>query len=248
MLKISIKTYVARSIIYRKYLFGAIFLISLVMLCAQTKIPQNVSLHFKDAYLYYDVINDTLKIIAHDDTVSDGRNWNKYIADERAGIFHFREKNWKDFFWRVNTFNRKVYRVTKEDFSRYDEGFKGDDKELDIRIDIEGTSANPKRFFLRFSDAHLIYKPKNKSLKFMAHNSILSYGKFWKVKALKRSSPISTIKRETITDYHIRRDFWHKFYWQVDLGKRKVYRVKGGKFGKGGGDFEPLDITVEVVE
>lgn len=233
----------------RKYLLILIFLFSFAMLgAAQTKIPQPVSLHFKDAYLYYDVTNDTLKIIAHNDAISDGRNWEKHRPLEMAGIYHFRQKNWKDFFWRVNIPKEKVYRVTNGYFPSYDEDFRGDEEELNIRVDVEGTQTNLVCFYLHFSDAHLIYKPKSKIFKITAHDNVLSNGKFWKVKSLKRSSPISIIKREIVTDYHIKKDFWKNYYWQVDLGKRKVYRVKGGRFGKGGGNFEPLDIIVEVVE
>jgi hypothetical protein len=85
-------------------------------------------------------------------------------------------------------------------------------------------------------------------LKIESQNTIISDGRFWKIKPLKRKSPISTVKRETIIGYHLRRDFWRRLYWEVNINKNKVYRVEGGTFGKGGGNFKLLDIMIDIEE
>ena len=215
---------------------------------AQVKAPKRLILHFNDAHITYDIKHEKFSIVIHGDTISKGSNWEVYRPSDATLIYHLREEHWKDIYWRVNTSQRKVFRITNGYFSRYEEDYKGNEMELPIQVDIDGAPGSPQRFSLRVSDVDLVYEAENKTLRITAQDDSLDFGKSWKIKPIKRESPISTIKRATVTGYHMRKNFWEKFYWEVNIAKRKIYRVKSGDFGKGGGNFEQLDITVEVIE
>ncbi len=107
---------------------------------------------------------------------------------------------------------------------------------LILCVVMVGLAHAPKRFLLRFSDAYLVHQPGTTTLQITAVGNVLSYGKDWQVKQMQPYL------------YHMRQNVWKGFYWKVNTSRKEVYWVRGGTFGKLGGQEEVLNITVDVVE
>ncbi len=97
------------------------------------------------------------------------------------------------------------------------------------------SASAPQRFFLDFNDAYLAYVPSTKAIQIIAQKNVLSYGGDWEKRKLKPYL------------YHFRQKVWKGFYWAVNTSRKEVYRVKGGQFGKLGGNQQKLNIKVDVV-
>jgi len=233
-------------ILLKRFLCLICFALFLIPCRPQILSPQRIVLHLKDTYLRYDVVNNILTIHAYGDIISQDKNWDIAKPEATYDIYHLRYKKWKDTFWRVDLQANKVYLVKNGHFQNHNKSEIKKAQALQIQVDSEGNPENPTSFILFFSDARLIYEPENKMLKIESQNNIISDGQFWKIKSLKRKSPISTVKREAIIGYHLRRDFWRRLYWEININKNKVYRVKGGTFGKGGGNFKLIDIMIDI--
>ncbi len=95
----------------------------------------------------------------------------------------------------------------------------------------------PKRFFLDFNGAYIVYVPSSKTLQVAANNNVLSYGSGWQRANLKSYL------------YHLRLKTWKGFYWKINTSRKEVYLVKGSKFGKIGDTNEKKinNIAVDVV-
>ncbi len=136
--------------------------------------------------------------------------WNtlKVIADNNKNLTELKEDN--------NTLTKRVYCKKTADTA-------------EIKI--------PKRFFLDFNDAYLVYQPSTKTLQIAAQSNVLSYGSDW------QKAKIYPYL------YDLKEKFWKGFYWQVNTSRKEVYRVRGGTFGKiSPGKKEKLtNVTVDVV-
>lgn len=104
-----------------------------------------------------------------------------------------------------------------------------------VKATAAQVSAAPKQFFLDFVDAYLIFSPSSNSFQIITEGTVMSYGNDWKRQQLKPYL------------FHIRQKFWKDFFWQVNTSRKEVYKVTGGKFGKGGGTAKKLDVVVDVV-
>jgi hypothetical protein len=95
----------------------------------------------------------------------------------------------------------------------------------------------PKRFFLDFVDAYLVYVPSSSTLQIATENMVLSYGDGWDKCQLKPYL------------YHLRRSDWDNFFWQVNTSRKEVIQINGGEFCSitKGTSRKKLDITVDVV-
>jgi hypothetical protein len=191
--------------------------------------PKRFLLKFSDAYLVCQPGKGAPQITAQGSVLSYGGDWE--IKKLKPYLYHARQKNWRDFYWKVNTSRKQVYHVTGGTFGKLG----GSEKTLDIRVDPKGRADNPQQFFLRFPDAYLVCQPGKGSPQIVSQGNVLSYGGDWHVKQLKPYL------------YHVRQKNWRNFYWKVNTSRQQVYRVSGGSFGKLGGDDKALDVTVEAV-
>ena len=94
----------------------------------------------------------------------------------------------------------------------------------------------PNRFFLNFSDTHLIYNIPDNATMVNAAGSLLSMDRDWEVKQLKPYL------------FHVRMKFWKGFFWKVDTKLKRVYKVIEGTFGSLGGSEKVLKGVKVVVE
>jgi hypothetical protein len=211
-------------------LIPGLILCLLMVGLVQAQTPKRFLLRFSDAYLVYQPGTGTLQITTAGNVLSYGKDWQ--VAKLKPYLYHLRQNVWKDFFWKVNTSRKEVYQVSGGTFGKLG----GQDKGLNITVDAVGSPEDPTRFLLRFSDAYLVHVPGTSTLQITAVGNVLSYGKDWQVKQMQPYL------------YHMRQNVWKGFYWKVNTSRKEVYRVRGGTFGKLGGQEEVLNITVDVVE
>ncbi len=94
----------------------------------------------------------------------------------------------------------------------------------------------PPRFFIDFQDAYLVFEPAGSTLQIVAGNSALSYGQKWDKVQLKPYL------------YHLRRNDWSDFFWQVNTSRKEVIMIRNGDFGRiTTGERKELDIKVDPV-
>jgi hypothetical protein len=217
----------ARRIVPIVVVFGALLTLLAIALPAGAAQPDRFTLKFSDAYLVYSPPTGTLQVAAESTVLSYGADWE--VVTLKPYLYHLRLKTWSGFYWKV------VYKVTGGTFGTLG----GTDTKIGgIAVEPVGGSdtSAPERFFLRFSDAKLVYAPGTGTLQISASGYVLSYAGDWKV-----------VK---IYDYlyHLRESVWKNFYWKVNTSRKEVYKVTGGTFGKlGGTDTKIGGITVTVV-
>jgi hypothetical protein len=99
-----------------------------------------------------------------------------------------------------------------------------------------GAETAARRFFVDFRDAYLVFEPAGSNLQVVAQGSVLSYGQKWHKAQLKPYL------------YHLRRDDWSGFFWQVNTSRKEVIMIRSNSFGRiSEGERQNLEITVEPV-
>ncbi len=102
--------------------------------------------------------------------------------------------------------------------------------------DSGSQNAAPQSFFLDFQDAYLVFEPASSTLQVVAQNSVLSYGQKWNKVQLKPYL------------YHLRRNDWKGFFWQVNTSRKEVIMIRNGNFGRiTEGERRKLEIDVDPV-
>jgi len=196
------------------------------------KPPQRFFLDFKDAYLGYVPATKSIQIIAQQNVLSYGGDWEK--CNMRPYLYHLRQKFWKGFYWQINTSRKEVYKVTGGTFCEIG----GNLQKLNIKVDVVGGSdkKHPDRFFLRFPKAYLVYEPSSKTLQISTESVVLSYGGDWDKCNLNAFT------------YHLKQNFWKDFFWKISTSNKKAWRVREGQFCKPGGKEQSLSVGVRVVK
>ena len=176
-----------------------------------TKAPKQLMLDFTDAYLVFVNPSKSIQIAAQSTVLSYGSDWEK--CQLQPYLYHIRQKFWQGFFWQVNTSRKEVYEITGGTFCKIG----GNKKKLNITVDVVGGSITtpPDRFFLRFSEARLVYLTASKTLQLITGNKVLSYCQDFQKCNLSASV------------YHFKETFWKGFYWKVDTLQKKVRKVNG---------------------
>ena len=190
--------------------------------------PDRFLLRFTDAYLVHEPGGGNPQIATEGNVLSYGQDWE--IVKMRGFLYHMRQRNWQDFYWKVNTSRREVYRVRGGSF-----GNLGGSEEVieSITVDPVGSPDAPARFFLRFEDAYLVHVPGSATLQITAAGNVLSYGSDWSV----------TQQKPWV--YDMRQNVWSGFHWKINTAREIAYRVTEET------DpcltDAPLDMTVDVV-
>lgn len=195
-------------------------------------VPKQFFLDFVDAYLVFVPGSNSIQLSTEGTVLSYGNDWEKCRL--RPYLYHIRQKNWKDFYWQVNTSRKEAYKVTGGQFCRIG----GTAKKMDIVVDVVGGSdrSNPDRFFLKFKKAYLVFVPSSKTLQITAEGNVLSYGVDW-MKC--QMQPYL---------YHIKLKSWKDFYWKINTSQKEAYKVRGGELCKLGGSESSLKMGVRVVD
>ncbi len=195
--------------------------------------PQRFFLDFHDAYLVYVPSSKVLQITAQMNVLSYGQDWQR--VQLKPYLYHLRQKNWKGFYWQVNTVRKKVFRVTGCTF-----GSIGGTRQPIHGITVQTVGGSnkkaPRRFMLRFKKAYLVYVPASKILQVVTCKTVLSYGSDWQ----------KCNKRANI--YHLKQNVWKGFFWSINTLAKKAYKVSGGSFCGNGGTSSPLSVGVRVIK
>jgi hypothetical protein len=86
-------------------------------------------LRFRNGYLVYKPGSGSPQIVAQSNVLSYGNDWQ--IKQMKPYLFHLKQKFWKDFYWKVNTSRKEVYRIKGGTFGQYG----GQSQDLNIRVD-----------------------------------------------------------------------------------------------------------------
>jgi hypothetical protein len=97
---------------------------------AGDSVPERFQIKFPKAYLIHVPAKNEIQIIAGGTVLSYGEDWQ--AAQLKPYLYHFRQKMWKGFFWKVNSSQKKVWTVTAATFGHLG----GTDKELAIDISV----------------------------------------------------------------------------------------------------------------
>jgi hypothetical protein len=186
-------------------------------------------LKFQDASLVHQTDTNNLQITVQGNVLSYGNDWQ--VRQLKPYLFHFKQQAWKDFYWKVNTSRKEVYKVAGGQFGRLG----GQDQKIDIGVKPVGDPNNPTRVKLQLHDAYLIHQVGRPGLQIAAQGSVLSYGNDWQVRQLKPYL------------FHLKQKVWKGFYWKVNTSRKEAYRVRSGKFGQLGGSETKLNMTVDPV-
>lgn len=210
----------------------SVIVILFVVQSSDAATPDRFFLDFSDAYIVLEPSSGTIQVVANLTVLSYGGDWE--FVQLKPYLYHLRLKTWSDFYWKVNTSRKEVYRVNGGAFG----SLGGSDTKIDgISVDVVGGNTNvpPDRFLLRFSKSYIVYEPGTTVLQVTAEGYVLSYGGDWEV-----------IKMQDYL-YHMRLKTWMGFYWKVNTSRKEVKRVEGAALGSLGGTLTDTNIAVRVV-
>lgn len=71
--------------------------------------PQRFFLRFKRSDFVYVPAQDELQLVALNNVLSYCSDWQRCKLNN--ALYHFRQSNWRDFFWKVNTASKRVWRT-----------------------------------------------------------------------------------------------------------------------------------------
>ncbi len=188
--------------------------------------PKSFSLKLRDAYLVHNPSNNVLQIAAQGNVLSYGGDWQ--VRKLKPYLYHFKQNNWRGFYWAVNTSRGEVYRVKDGRFGQLG----GIQQKLHIGVDAVGNANNPTRFSLRLRDAALKHQVGRSGLQIVSQGNVLSYGGDWQVRKLKPYL------------YHFKQNNWRGFHWQINTSRKEAYRVENGSFGRVGGNKTRLHMGI----
>ncbi|MES9960357.1 MAG: hypothetical protein ABW089_07990 [Sedimenticola sp.] len=90
--------------------------------------PTRFFLRFQDAYLVQPA-KARPQVVAEGSALSYGSDWQ--VKRLKPYLYHLRQNNWQQFFWKVNTSRKEMYRVTGGQFGRLG----GRDEKLGITVE-----------------------------------------------------------------------------------------------------------------
>jgi hypothetical protein len=194
--------------------------------------PRRISFEIPGARLVYQPTGFSLKIMAQDVELSDGKDWRK--CQVRPYIHQIKHHTWEDFFWEVDTIDRSVWLVKGVNFCQKG----GTAKEVKIPVEVTGGSSTtpPARFTLTLTGTRLEYEPEGGKFRIIAFDNQMVYAPLWRIFRLKSHL------------YQLKNLSWSDFYWEVDTFKNEVRQVSGGNFGQTGvgGSVKVLDIKLNL--
>lgn len=80
-----------------------------VGITGQGEDPERFILRFQDAYLVHKPGSGSLRIIAENNVLSYGHDWE--VQKIKPYLYHMRQRNWQGFYWRVNVSREELHRV-----------------------------------------------------------------------------------------------------------------------------------------
>jgi hypothetical protein len=97
---------------------------------ADNSVPERFLIKFLYCYIAHFPGKNAIQITAGGNVISYGADWQ--TAQLKPYLYHFKQKNWKEFFWKVNTSRKMVWRTENGAFGELG----GTDKELKIKVNV----------------------------------------------------------------------------------------------------------------
>ena len=97
---------------------------------AGTSTPDRFTIRFPKSHMVYSPGDDVLQLITENKVLSYCGDWQRCKLHNNT--YHFKQNNWAAFYWRVNTINKKVWRVRNGSFC----GTGGTDELLGIKVGV----------------------------------------------------------------------------------------------------------------
>jgi hypothetical protein len=193
--------------------------------------PAAFTVEMPETTLLFEPANYGFKITVGDTLLSDGKDWK--LCRMKPSVYQIKHVSWKDFFWEIDTVDRRAYKITGAEFCKKG----GTDHRLDIKVEVSGGSLEvpPSRFILRLAQTRLRYEPQAKKFALLAYGENICHLPFWWV-----------CRRESYL-YQVRFALWENYFWQVDTFTREASKITDGKFcsAEGIAAKMPLRVTVE---
>lgn len=76
---------------------------------SDTTPPNRFFLRFKEAHCVYEIASKTMQLITGDKVLSYCQDFEK--CNLTASVYHFKENVWQGFFWKVDTLQKKVWKI-----------------------------------------------------------------------------------------------------------------------------------------
>jgi len=122
----------------KKLIFYFSLFLLLAFLCpGQTQAPKNFQLHFSDLSLVHSPNRGSPQISALGIVLSYGQDWE--VRQLKPFLYHIKQEFWKNFFWKVNSSRKEVYRVTNGSFG----ALGGKDFRLNINVKVVESTSRP---------------------------------------------------------------------------------------------------------
>lgn len=185
-------------------------------------LPTRVFVHFPNARLFFMPERKTLQIVAAGAVVSTRRGWE--VKELKPYLFMVRRQNWQDFYWKINTATRRLYKARH--------GSK--DEPIGTLIDTNQTGNRDETMTFRLEKTYIVFKATDGLFQLGARGAVLSYGEEWQVKQIGPKQ------------YHLQRGGWGDFFWLIDTFLGHAYTVENGRFGQRGGRQRVLQARIET--
>ncbi len=193
--------------------------------------PAAFNVEMPETILRFEPFGFGFRISYLDTVLSDGKDWK--LCKMQPNLYQIKHVSWKDFYWEIDTYEKAVWEISTTDFCKKG----GKARDLKIKVEVAGGSliTPPSHFSLKLVNTRLHYEPAAKKFVLLAYEKPICHLPFWWVCRLESYL------------FQIRYVLWQDFFWQVDIFKKKVDKVSGGKFCTPGGDIEklPMQVTVE---
>ncbi len=208
---------------------------------ALSGVPERFMLYFSEARIIFQPSSKNMQLITGNTVLSYCSDWQK--AQVYPYLYHIRQNNWRNFYFKVNTSRKEVYLVEGTNFGRIGDA---NERKLPFSVAVNGGSDTvaPTDFLIEFGNrgCYLIYAPPSGTLQIAAVTNlgsdypavVLSYGADWQKCKIKDF--LFTLKQNN----------WANFFWKINTSRKEVYRIEGVPFCQMGGNESKLPIQVEV--
>lgn len=196
------------------------------------RLPDEISVRFGGTEITYIPKTFEMSVKNHGMEMSINDEWRK--CQIRPYIFHLKHVSWKDFFWEVNTSERKVWKIMGGEFCK--RGATGKAAELNIRISVQGGSDSipPDRVSLSVQETEILYVPSEKKFSILLAGCNTSYPPFWK-SCRTEGSPV-----------HFKFTTWEQKAWALDAAAKVFSRIPLEKMCRQIEAGEPIDAVIRV--
>lgn len=177
--------------------------------------PTSFTLTFDDGYLVHVPGSGSQQLVANLNVVSYGQDWQ--IVRVNPFLYHAKHQSWRNQYLKVNTSREEAYLSTGPNFGRIGDG----NGPALFKVDSVGDKNDPTRFFIRFPEMTMTYRPGDefRQVRFTAGKLLVHDGSQWE----------ATERSDTVYWFRQTRASRATFYWKVNTEREMAYRASDPK-------------------